>query len=217
MSLRLERWMSLQAMTDAPKGKTDGSDSGSVRLWAVKLRNNGNNHSKKQKAFRHEARDGVRGHAYPGEKGRDAKLPGMIKSVSRRSAQAAIIRRSAPLPSISPTGEEQDRLEREQINATSRCAEEPGHRDTRGQSAQQLEVHFGGSPRRRRRKVAGNCLTLLVLHCLEVPQMLGGSSMACELDHGKCDECTSSSAHRLRLCQASMFSVKPSKAPVIFC
>lgn len=49
MSLRLERWMSLQAMTDAPKGKTDGSDSGSVRLWAVKLRNNGNNQSKKRK------------------------------------------------------------------------------------------------------------------------------------------------------------------------
>lgn len=54
MSLRLERWMSLQAMTDAPKGKTDGSDSGSVWLWAVKLRNNGNNHSKKRKAAHHE-------------------------------------------------------------------------------------------------------------------------------------------------------------------
>lgn len=92
----------------------------------------------------------------------------------------------------------------------SRCAEESGHRSPR-----QLEVHFGGSPRRRWRKVAGN--TLLVFRCLEVPQMLGSSSMACELDHGKCDECTSSSAHRQRLCQASMFSVKPAKAPVIFC
>lgn len=50
--------MSLQAMTDASKGKTDGSDSGSVRLWAVKLRNNGNNHSKNQKAARHKARKG---------------------------------------------------------------------------------------------------------------------------------------------------------------
>lgn len=99
----------------------------------------------------------------------------------------------------------------------SRCAEESGHRDTRGWSPRHLVVHFGGSPRRGRRKVAGNCLTLLVLHCLEVPQMLGSSSMACELDHGKCDECTSSSVHRLCLCQASMFSVKPSKAPVIFC
>lgn len=56
VSLRLERWMSLQAMTDAPKGKTDGSDLGSVQLWAVKLRNNGNNHSKNQKAAHHKAR-----------------------------------------------------------------------------------------------------------------------------------------------------------------
>ncbi len=71
MSLRLERWMSLQAMTDAPKGKTDGSDSGSVRLWAVKLRNNGNNHSKKRKAAHHERGRGPcpRIPRHPGKKG----------------------------------------------------------------------------------------------------------------------------------------------------
>ncbi len=98
----------------------------------------------------------------------------------------------------------------------SRCADESGHRDTRGWSPQQLEVHFGGSPRRRRRKVAGKLLDPPGAPLPGGPQMLGSSSMACELDHGKCDECTSSSVHRLRLCQASMFSVKPSKAPVIF-
>ncbi len=71
MSLRLERWMSLQAMTDAPKGKTDGSDSGSVWLWAVKLRNNGNNHSKKRKAAHHERGRGPcpRIPRHPGKKG----------------------------------------------------------------------------------------------------------------------------------------------------
>lgn len=104
MSLRLERWMSLQAMTDALKGKTDGCDSGSVRLWAVKLRNNGNNHSKKQKAVRHKATTHTQAAL---QKGRDTKLLRMIKSISHRSAQAAIIRRSALLPSISQTGEEQ--------------------------------------------------------------------------------------------------------------
>lgn len=32
----------------------------------------------------------------------------------------------------------------------SRCAEESGHRDTRGWSPRHLVVHFGGSPRRGR-------------------------------------------------------------------
>lgn len=48
VSIWLERWMFLRAMTDALKGKTDGSDFVSVQLWAVRLRNNGNNHFKKQ-------------------------------------------------------------------------------------------------------------------------------------------------------------------------
>lgn len=49
MSIWLERWMFLRAMADALEGKTDGSDFGSVRLWAVRLRNNGNNHFKMQR------------------------------------------------------------------------------------------------------------------------------------------------------------------------
>lgn len=101
MSLRLERWMSLQAMTDAPKGKTDGSDSGSVQLWAVKLRNNGNNHSKKHRKWERTPCPCMPRHP-------DAKLLRMIKSVSPAVwAQAGIIRLSAPLASVSQTGDEQ--------------------------------------------------------------------------------------------------------------
>lgn len=94
----------------------------------------------------------------------------------------------------------------------SRCAEESGPRDTRSWSLLWLVVHFGGLPRCMRRKMAGNCLTLLVLDCLEVPQMFGSSSTACKLDHGKCDECTSSSVQATPLpglhvqCQALKIS-----------
>ncbi len=126
MSLRLERWMSLQAMTDAPKGKTDGSDSGSVWLWAVKLRNNGNNHSKKRKAAHHERGRGPcpRIPDTPAKKGESGKLLRMIKSVSHLSARTAAIRRSAPLPSISPTGK-------------NRCA--PSHQDPNMRSSSQAQ------------------------------------------------------------------------------